>query len=573
MPVQTDRRRAFPRGATLVLILLAVFLATPLSAQTGQWWREASGPAYQVLVYSFADSDGDGWGDLRGLTDRLDYLNDGEAGGEDLGVSAIWLSPIHPASSYHGYDVLDYKAVSPRLGTMADFERLVAEAHARGIRIILDMVFNHTGSEHPWFLDARRSAASPYASWYRAETEGMRYGGGGMGRFYSASRPDGTTYRYFSAFWQGMPDLNLDNTDVVNELKSILAFWMGKGVDGFRFDAAKHAFDPNEIEFGMPSLALNKAFWTDLRRAARRVNPDVYFIGEVLTGSVPEVAAYATVFDGLFDFPAASLALEAAGRGTAGVFGSAYESIAAAYARAPGFSPAPLLTNHDQDRSGSVILQRLGADPVKGFLAAATDSEREAQAKRLAASRLKLAASLAQTLPGMPFVYYGEELGMTGRRYRDDDVARRDAFPWSAARNPPTVSWMPSAKLEAGQNSQTAPVEVQSQDPDSILSHYRRLSALRAASPAVRSGKFARAPWPGFETATAVSWIMSSSAQKVLVVHNLDLAAFEIAVPEGVALAPLWTSEAGVLSGAAKLPSGAGLSVAPSSSAVFAITD
>lgn len=573
MPVQTNRRRAIPLGAAFVPMLLTVVLAAPLAAQTGQWWREASGPAYQVLVYSFADSDGDGWGDLPGLIEKLDYLNDGKPGGADLGVSALWLSPIHPASSYHGYDVLDYKAVSPRLGTLADFERLVAEAHRRGIRIILDMVFNHTGSEHPWFLEARRSAASPYASWYRTETEGMRYGGGGMGRFYSASRPDGTTYRYFSAFWQGMPDLNLDNTDVVNELKSVLAFWMGKGVDGFRFDAAKHAFDPNEIESGMPSLALNKAFWTDLRRSARRVNPEVYFIGEVLTGSVPEVAAYATVFDGLFDFPAANLVLEAVGRGTAGVFGAAYDSIAAAYARATGFSPAPLLTNHDQDRAGSVVLQRLGADPVRGFLAVASDSEREAQTKRLAASRVKLAASMIQTLPGLPFVYYGEELGMTGRRYRDDDVARRDAFPWSATRTPPTVSWMPPAKLEAGQNGLTSPATVQSADPDSILSHYRRLSALRAASLAIRAGQFERVPWPGFETATAVSWIRSTSAQKVLVVHNLDLAAFEIAVPGGVALAPLWTSAAGVLSGVAKLPSGAVLSVAPSSSAVFIVSD
>ncbi len=571
MPVQTKRSRARTRGVTLALILPIAILAAPLSAQTGQWWREASGPAYQVLVYSFADSNGDGWGDLRGLTDRLDYLNDGKSGGSDLGVSALWLSPIHPSSSYHGYDVLDYKAVSPRFGTMADFERLVAEAHARGIRIILDMVFNHTGSEHPWFLDARRSAASPYASWYRTETEGMRYGGGGMGRFYSASRPDGTTYRYFSAFWQGMPDLNLDNTDVVNELKGILAFWMEKGVDGFRFDAAKHAFDPHEIESGMPSLALNKAFWTDLRRSARRVNPDVYFIGEVLTGSVPEVAAYATVFDGLFDFPAANLALEAAGRGTAGVFGSAYESIAAAYARASGFSPAPLLTNHDQDRSGSVLLQRLGADPVKGFAADASDSERDASGKALAAARAKLAASMVQTLPGMPFVYYGEELGMTGRRYRDDDVARRDAFPWSVARTPPTVSWMPPAKLEAGQNSLTASAEVQSPDPDSILSHYRRLSALRAASPAIRSGKFARVPWPGFETATAVSWIMASGAQKVLVVHNLDVSAFEIASP--ATLVPFWTSGGGVLSGATALAPGSKLAVAPNSSAVLVISD
>jgi glycosidase len=135
-----------------------------------------------------------------------------------------------------------------------------------------------------------------------------------MGRFYKYTRPDGSVFEYFSAFWEGMPDLNLDNTDVVNELKDILAFWMNRGVDGFRFDAAKHAFDPNEMPSGTPTLALNKTFWNDLRRASRRVKPDVYFIGEVLTENLAEVTAYTGVFDGLFDFPAARQVIDAVRR-------------------------------------------------------------------------------------------------------------------------------------------------------------------------------------------------------------------------------------------------------------------
>jgi len=287
-------------------LLVAIALLSPLAGQeSGQlWWKDALGPAYQVLIYSFADSDGDGYGDIKGLTNALNYLNDGNPfGGNDLGISAIWLSPINSASSYHGYDVKDYKAIDPRLGTMEDFEHFVADAHSRGIKIILDMVFNHTSREHPWFLDAMRSASSPYVAYYRTKQPGTQYGSGGMGRFYRYTRPDGSVFEYFSAFWEGMPDLNLDNTDVVNELKDILAFWIGKGVDGFRFDAAKHAFDPNEMPAGTPTLALNKSFWNDLRRYCRRIKPDVMFIGEVLTESSAEIAAYASVFDGLFDFP------------------------------------------------------------------------------------------------------------------------------------------------------------------------------------------------------------------------------------------------------------------------------
>ena len=121
--------------------------------------QRRAGITYQLLVYSFADSDGDGTGDLPGLTARLDYL-------DRMGVSALWLSPIHPAMSYHGYDVTDYTAVNPAFGSMADFDRLLQEAHARGIKVYLDFVLNHTGKDHPWFLEAKADADSPYRQYY-----------------------------------------------------------------------------------------------------------------------------------------------------------------------------------------------------------------------------------------------------------------------------------------------------------------------------------------------------------------------------------------------------------------------
>jgi len=543
--------RCFRARWTVFCLFIALLLA-PALAQTAPlpWWKDAPGPAYQVLVYSFADSNGDGYGDLRGLTEKLDWLNDGNpATTTDLGVSAIWLSPVNPAASYHGYDVLDYKGVDPRLGTMVDFEALVAAAHARGIKVILDEVFNHSSREHPWFMSAMKSANDPYNAYYRLKVEGRSYGSSGLGRFYEVTRLDGSTMTYFSAFGGGMPDLNLDNTDVVNELKGVLAFWLSKGVDGFRFDAAKHAFDPNEVEAGAPSLALNKTFWNDLRRSARRIKPDVYFIGEVLTGSVQEVSAFAPVFDNLFDFPDQGLVLYAATRAANGGFVAGYLANGEQYARAPGFQLSPLLSNHDQDRSMSQILTRLGVDAVRGTSPSSDDNPASRAAKAQALASARLAASIYLTLPGLPYVYYGEELGMTGRRYRNDDVARRDAYPWNSSGTAPVATWMKRGdRLEAFQNSLTPSAELQSSDPKSLLAHYRRLSALRAASSAIRRGSLAEVSWPGFGDAKQLDYFREEGTDRVLVVHNLDLTAgFEAKAPPGTSLSCIWTSSRGLL--------------------------
>lgn len=531
-------------------LLVAVAVLSPLSSQqSGQfWWKDASGPAYQVLVYSFADSDGDGYGDINGLVKALEYLNDGNpSGGEDLGISAIWLSPINPATSYHGYDVKDYKAIDPRLGTMEDFEHFVREAHKRGIKVILDMVFNHTSREHPWFLDAMRSASSPYIAYYRTRQPGIQYGSSGMGRFYRYTRPDGSVFEYFSAFWEGMPDLNLDNTDVVNELKSILAFWIGKGVDGFRFDAAKHAFDPNEMPVGTPTLALNKSFWNDLRRYCRHIKPDIMFIGEVLTESPTEVAAYASVFDGLFDFPAARLTIDAVNRMGPGVFLNTYLNNYRLYQRTPSFEPLPLLSNHDQDRVASILLRGLGLNATDGVGPGPGDSEATLATKALALTKLKLAAAISQTLPGLPFVYYGEELGMTGIRYQNDDISRRDGFLWTSQAGIPNTNWAKkSGKIVPGQNRLTASLDIQLQNPESLANFYRSLSLLRGASPAIRRGSFVPVEWPGFDSASILAWLREDTVQTVLVIHNLENTPFHAVAPEGIQLRPLWTSAEGL---------------------------
>ncbi|MCE5256224.1 MAG: hypothetical protein LLF89_05175 [Spirochaetaceae bacterium] len=529
-------------------LLFAIALLSPLASQTADrpWWKDAPGPGYQLLVYSYADSDGDGYGDLKGLTAALDYLNDGDpAKGSDLGVSAVWLSPVFPASSYHGYDVTDYKAIDPRLGTMQDFDNFVQEAHRRGVKVILDMVFNHTSREHPWFLDAMRSSSSPYVPYYRTRQAGVSYGTGGMGKYYRYTRPDGSVFEYFSAFWEGMPDLNLDNTDVVNELKSILAFWIDKGVDGFRFDAAKHIFDPNEMPAGTPTLALNNTFWNDLRRYCRRIKPDIMFIGEVLTENTLEISSYAPVFDGLFDFPAARLTLDSVARMSPGSFLSSYINNYKQYQRVPAFQPLPLLTNHDQDRTMSLILRGVGLDGAAGGTAMDPDDNQAARdARSLAMNKARLAASISQTLPGMPFVYYGEELGMTGRRYANDDVARRDAFPWTTRSGIPNTSWAKATgKTEPGQNRLTLPLDVQLQDPSSLANLYRSLSALRSESPAIRRGTLSQVSWPGFDSSSILAWLREDPEQSALVLHNLGNGSFSAVIPPGTSLKLLWNSK------------------------------
>lgn len=559
----------------LVSLVLSMMPAAPLAAQDTFWWQDAPGPAYQVLVYSFADSDGNGYGDLKGLTQSLDYLNDGNSATHlDLNISAIWLSPVHPASSYHGYDVKDFKAIDPKLGTMDDFDELLREAHKRGIKIIMDMVFNHTSREHPWFLEAMKSASSPYVNYYRTKQQGLSYGASGMGRFYKYTRPDGSVFEYFSAFWEGMPDLNLDNTDVVNELKEVLAFWLNRGVDGFRFDAAKHAFDPNEMPSGTPTLALNKTFWNDLRRSARRVKPDVYFIGEVLTENLAEVTAYTGVFDGLFDFPAARQVIDAVRRMSGTGFIQAYQNIYNQYRRIPAFQSAPLLSNHDQDRYISSLLTSMSLNAVQGLQVDAKDTETVRSSKAFALSKAKLAASIYQTLPGLPYIYYGEELGMTGRRYKNDDVARRDAFKWNEGGTLPTVTWLQnSGKLEPGQNSLTASAESQMKDPGSLLRHYQSLGALRQNSPALRQGTFAVPSWSGFDTGYLLAWLRESAAQRLLVLHNLDSLSFTAKVPEAVRLVLLWDSKKGYRDESSRpiLQSGEDLRLDPAQSAVYEV--
>jgi alpha-amylase len=407
---------------------------------------------YEVFVRSFADSDGDGIGDLRGLTDRLDYLNDGDPStDDDLGVTGLWLMPIAESPSYHGYDVVDYRAIEADYGTAADFHAFMTAAHERGIAVIVDLVLNHTSIDHPWFQDAR-TPGSEHDDWYVWSTAGVPFAGPGGRRIW---HKDGDRW-YYGFFWEGMPDLNVANPDVAAELDDIARFWLDDmGVDGFRLDAARHL-----IEDGDRTENSDATFeWLeDFRTRLKAGNPDALVLGEVYDAtSMSSKYIRDGSLDLTFDFGLAGATIAAIRSGDGHSLQAAQREVAESY---PPDGLATFLTNHDQNR----VADQLGSD--------------------VAASRL--AASLLLTGQGIPFVYYGEEIGMTGHK---PDEQIRTPMRWDASTPAAGFSsgtpWEPLSADPPGVN-----VASQLADPGSLLSTYRTLIRLRGDLPALSHGSW-----------------------------------------------------------------------------------
>jgi glycosidase len=465
------------------------------AAASPAWWNGAV--VYEVFVRSFRDANGDGKGDLDGLVEKLDYLNDGDPGTDaDLGVDAIWLMPIFASPSYHGYDTTDYEAVNPDYGTLAAFDRLVAEAHRRGIKVILDLVVNHTSSSHPWFQDAASSQTAPRRDWYvwSATDPGWTQPWGGSGRTW---HPRSGAY-YYGVFWSGMPDLNYRNPEVRAEMKRLAGLWLGRGADGFRLDAARHI-----VEDGGGDLQVDRpdthAWWKELAASVRASHPEAVLAGESWTTAdriAPYFGSTAVVPWGdelplLFDFPLADAILQGAWTGDAGGIARAIDDAARLYP--PGSGDAPFLANHDQVR----LATQLGGDP----------------------GRLRLAAALLLTMQGTPFLYYGEEIGMENGACSADQC-KRTPMAWDGTPTRGFTSgtpWWPPAPATA-----TAHVAAQAGDPASLLSRYRTLIRLRKGSPALRRGGTQRL---ATDVPSVLAFLREDPAETVLVAHNLGTAA------------------------------------------------
>jgi alpha-amylase len=383
--------------------------------EAAQWWHDAV--FYEIFVRSFNDSNGDGVGDFNGVTQKLDYL-------QSLGINALWLMPIHPSPSYHGYDVLNYYAVNPDYGTMADFKNLLNEAHKRNIKIIIDFVLNHTSSQHPFFVDANSSPNSKYRDWYVWSDKPGDHWVQGNGGY------------YYALFCDCMPDLNYRNPDVTKQMFNVTKYWLDIGVDGFRLDAAKHLIEEGDkIENTDSTHAWLKGFYTFYKS----LNPTAYTVGEVYGAGAFLGTKYTQQLDHIFNFELASgIVNSISGESNSGI-NSAWKFTLKDISNG---EYATFLTNHDQNRVMSVL--------------------------NGTADKAKLAAVMLLTSPGTPFIYYGEEIGMQGKK-PDEDI--RLPMQWSADANYAQVN-----------------VAAQDKDAHSLLNLYRALTKLRAEHKVLRTG-------------------------------------------------------------------------------------
>ncbi len=440
------------------------------------WWADRV--FYEVFVRSFADADGDGTGDLRGLTARLDYLNDGDpATTTDLGVTGLWLMPVMESPSYHGYDVSDYRKVERDYGSSSDFRALVQAAHRRGIAVIIDLPINHTSSTHPWFVDSRKGG-SVHADWYVWSTAPQ----GGPGWWKDADR------WYFGLFGADFPDLNLRQPAVTAELASIARAWLDLGVDGFRLDAAKHLIEDGTI---VANTSATHAWLDGFHRTIHATAPDALLLGEVWDLSSVSASYVPWSLDMTFEFGLAGAYVDALRRGEAAPLTDAMAEVAELETpdRFGSF-----LTNHDMDR----IASQLRSDPAT----------------------LRLAAELLLTGPGVPFVYYGEEIGMTGQK---PDPRIRTPMQWSAAA--PAAGFSRVKPWEGlADGWQTVNVAAETGDPASLLSTYRDLIALRAAHPALAEGRLIPVAATGGEV---VATLRATPTETLLVVANVGDTAAE----------------------------------------------
>gem|GEM_PF-117381 len=439
-----------------------------------------TGVCYEVFVRSFADADGDGVGDLRGLIAHLDYINDGNPqSSTDLGANCIWLMPIAKSVSYHGYDVTDYYHVDPRYGTDQDFRELVRAAHSRGIRIIVDFVPNHSSSDHPWFQSALKDPASPYRSWYRWSTVNPNQPGP-WGQVAWHKSPVRDEY-YYGVFWHGMPDLNYGTPAVVQEMQKVTAYWLKEmGVDGFRFDAIPYLVEEGDQLKHTPGT---HEVLHVLGDAIRRDAPGSFTIGEMADGPIDILASYyPEQLDAYFAFDVARGTVEAARTGLASPF---VRSVQETNAKLPAGRWSPFLTNHDQPRIMTVV-----SDVAKA----------------------RVAASAMLMLPGVAFAYYGEEIGMIGPK---PDEQIRTPMQWSSAAGAGFTTGTPWEAPQPDWASKN--VAAQNGDPASLLNHYRRLIHLRNEHPALTSGDLE----VGTASNAAVAAIVRRSPEeKILIALN-----------------------------------------------------
>lgn len=471
------------------------------------------GVFYEIFVRSFADSNNDGIGDIRGITAKLDYLN-------ELGIAGIWLTPVHPSPSYHGYDVDDYKAIKNEYGTMADFEAMVAKAHSLGIKVVLDLVMNHSSKFHPWFTSAIASTSNKYRDYYlfapAAELSNWISSGKVpmTNNYYSGqwhNVPSGTTgYKYMGMFSDWMPDLNYgsidtcQNSEPFREMTDIASFWISKGVDGFRLDAVKHIYQSEDSDE-------NPRFLEKYYNELKKIKPDIYMIGENLTGDYNKVAPYYRGLPALFNFDAWYKLIYVLENSHAKWYPKDMTDMSAKFETyRSGAINATKLSNHDEDRT----LSRLGNNR----------------------DMAKMAAAIMLTISGSPYIYYGEEIGMLGMKSSGDENVR-EPFLWEAsASDTYRTKWRsPVYSTETS----VPPLALQKKDLTSIFRVYEKFIKLRNTYPALASGTLTYPQNLDAYTKNFMVFYREVPGERLMIIHNVSSStstyAFDHSVQKAVA--------------------------------------
>ena len=433
---------------------------------------------YEIFVYSFADSNGDGVGDLQGVIDKLDYINDGDdTTSTDLGFNQIWLMPISPSPTYHKYDVTDYKDIDSQYGTLEDFDNLIKACHDRGIKVIIDLVLNHTSSQHPWFKEAKEYLKNhadleslytddgkpisdiqkecPYLYYYNFSKEQQT----------GYEKVNGTQWYYEARFWSEMPDLNLDSEEVFKEITDITKFWTDRGVDGFRLDAVAYYYTNDNVK--------NIDFMAKLNNMVKSQNKDAYIVAEAWVAQSTYAEFYASGIDSFFDFEFSGseglIASVARGKKAPILYAKAMAAEEELYAsKKADYVNAPFYTNHDMARSAGYFVGKGSQNMVK------------------------MAGALNLLMGGNAFVYYGEELGMKGS---GKDENKRAPMQWTSLEGDTASSSSDAAIMCTGPSGMETfempypALDQQAADPYSIYNYYKKAIRLRNTYPVIARGR------------------------------------------------------------------------------------
>lgn len=451
---------------------------------------------YEIFVGSFSDSDGDGVGDLQGIINRLDYLNDGNINsGESLGVQGIWLSPIFASPSYHKYDAISYERIDPSFGDEETLVKLIEECHKRNVKVIMDLAINHTSTSSTWFSSFKQAiqngdTSDPYYDYYVHVSNEDKVSGR---TYYQIS---GTSQYYEGNFDSGMPELNYDNPAVREEMVNVAKKWLDLGVDGFRFDAIKY------IYYG--ETQKNVDFWNWYVSELKEIKSDIYTVGECWSAD-SEVLQYYTALN-CFNFTSSQTTGQIAAAAKGGSISNFTGYVASYQEKISGLNDGamycPFIANHDTDRAAGYLPVSFG--------------------------QAHMAANLYLLCSGSPFIYYGEEIGMKGSRgTANTDANRRLAMLWGdgdTVKNP-TGSTFDSSKQTNGT------VAEQEEDENSLLNYYSRVISLRIKYPEIPRGTYEAINF----TSQVGGYKITYNGETTYLFHNVGTEEAEVTLSEDIA--------------------------------------